>query len=434
MGLIAMNDDLLSSQFWRWYRLHHPINLEEQESLRHEALKILVASVGAGEITCLDGVDSPLSKRIKALHKRDAFEMNSNWIGTSQDWTCPCCGRDKYRVSRVGKQRQILAKLVVHHDHMGEVLKLAFHAAFEAAGTDVAQINGRRLVERIGTAFAAYEEVLVCEDCNHADADAKKLVGAPASFSFSIGQIRQFICSSDHAPHGVNAATALQIWQAAKPAYELRMKLIRAVAQAAATDSHWYEPYAYTMNPIPVLGERPLDDAILEWTSISALCEALGPRPQAKKRNLSRWRQAVPKRGMELPQNFVAMLLSDESRAHIWQSIADDWHCPICRRSKRETVYVKDTKIVFSPNSRPARYWHGAPTICGHCTSVLMSLKWEAVDAAGIDPMNSYTMVTPEELSDIIVAHPHSSHSIRATEAAALVATAIRRIRQGLAI
>ena len=122
------------------------------------------------------------------------------------------------------------------------------------------------------------------------------------------------------------------------------------------------------------------------------------------------------------------MLNSDESRAHLWQSIADNWHCPICCRSKRETVYVKDSKIVFRSNSNPARYWKNAPTICGDCTSVLISLKWEAVDAAGIDPMDSYHIITPEELSSIIVARPHSSHSIRTAEAAALVATAIRRL------
>lgn len=334
--LTSMNDDIFSSRFWRWHSEHHPFTFDE--SLRQEALEILTASISAGEVSSLDGIDSPMSRRIKVRHGRDEFEMNSNWICSSQAWRCPCCGRDKYQVSRIGTQGQILAKLVVHHDHMGEALKAAFHSEFEAAGTNTAQVDGRRLVERIGAAFAAYEEVLVCEDCNNADTRAIKLAGKPAFFSFSPGQIRQFIRSRNHSPHEVDVNAAIQLWHAAKPAYELRMRLIHEVAHAAATDSHWYEPYAYTMKPIPVLGNRPGDDAILKWASITSVCDALGPKPKAKARNLSRWRTIAPKPGRDLPKNFLAMLLSDDVRAHIWESVADGWHCPICRRSKRETV------------------------------------------------------------------------------------------------
>lgn len=416
-----MNDDLLLSQFWRWYRQHRPFGLDERESLRQEALAILIASVNAGEFTGLDGVNSPLSKQIKAHHQCDDFEMNSNWICSSQSWICPCCNRSKFETSRIGKQGQILAKLVVHHDHMSEALKAAFHAEFEAAGTDTAQIDGRLLVERIGVAFAAYQEVLVCEDCNNADTEAKKLASTPAFFSFSIGQIRQFIHSGEHLPHTVDASMAREIWLDAKPAYDLRMKLIRAVARAATTDSHWYEPYAHTMKPIPILGERPWDDAILEWVSTDALCKALGPEPKAKARNLSRWRTVAQKPGRPLPKNFLAMLRSGGPRALIWDSLADTWHCPICHRSKQETVYVKEGKVVFHPNSNSSRSWPAAPTICGHCTSVLMSLKLEICAAIGTTLRDSYGIVTPQELAAIIVARPHSPHLIRYAEAANLV-------------
>lgn len=189
-----MNDDLyFQSRFWRWCVENEPFDHEQMHALREQALDALVASINAGEISSLDGIDSPLSKKIKTHHQLAVFEMNSNWIGSPQSWVCPCCSRSKFQVSRVGKKQQILAKLVIHHDHMGEALKAAFHAAFEGAGTDVQQIEGQRLVERMGGAFAAYEEVLVCEDCNNADTAAKKLSAAPPYFSFSIGQIRRFI-------------------------------------------------------------------------------------------------------------------------------------------------------------------------------------------------------------------------------------------------
>ena len=93
-----------------------PYTLNEEIELRKEAMAALVESVKTGDITSLDGVESPLSERIRARHGVTDFEMNSNWVGSSQDWICPCCGRSKFQVSRVGKKGQILAKLVVHHD------------------------------------------------------------------------------------------------------------------------------------------------------------------------------------------------------------------------------------------------------------------------------------------------------------------------------
>jgi len=430
-----MNDDRIfqQSRFWHWYAAHQSFNPDEEEALRLEALGVLVDSVSAGEILSLDGVDSPLSQRIKAHHQLPDFEMNSHWIGSAQTWTCPCCARSKFLIARVGRKNQILAKLVIHHDHMGEALSSAFHAAFEKAGTDTAQIEGQRLVERMGRAFAAYEEVLVCEDCNNADTEAKRLLSTPPSFSFSIGQIRQFIRYGDHRAHEVDASLAAKIWQAARPAYELRMKLIRAVAHAAATDTHWYEPHARRMDAIPVLGYRRRqmdDDAIQKWVSTESLVDALGPKKKPALRNLSRWRTTIPPAGRPLPPNFLAMLRSEESRARIWDLVPDDWSCPICRRSKHQSTCVGDRgKIGFYiRTNRGHGHWAGATEICNHCSSILMSLKLEISYRVGYTLKDSYSFVGPGELSRIIVARPHSPHVIRSAEAEALVDTIVQRL------
>ena len=70
-------------------------------------------AVKSGELTSLDSVESPLSKTILAHHGVQTFEMNGNWICTSQSWSCPCCRRSKFEISRVGSFGQVLAKLVV---------------------------------------------------------------------------------------------------------------------------------------------------------------------------------------------------------------------------------------------------------------------------------------------------------------------------------
>ncbi|WP_143080834.1 hypothetical protein [Variovorax sp. YR750] len=353
------NERYERSRFMKWCIEHPgPYTPSEEIELRKEAMAVLVESVKAGDITSLDGAESPLSERIRAQHGVTDFEMNSNWVGSSQDWICPCCGRSKFQVSRVGKKGQILAKLVIHHDHMGEAMKAAFHSAFEAAGTRVEQIDGGRLVERMGDAFAAYAEVLVCEDCNNADSEAKKLARSPSYFSFSIGQIRRLIRSADHRPHLVEPARAEKVWAEAEPAYKLRMKLISAVARAAATDAHWYEPHARAADPIPVFGltRRSFESEIARWAYADPLLRTLGVITKVSAPNLSRWRQVAQKPGKQLPANYLAMLRTEESHGRSWEALPEGWCCPVCRRSKNELVYVGGQgKVIFAMRLVTAR-------------------------------------------------------------------------------
>lgn len=425
----------MQSRFWRWYQSHKMLSVDEEQARRREALGILVECVNSGEITTLDGIDTPLSCRIKASLGVSKFEMNRNWVGSAQDWVCPCCGRSKFDISRVGKHGQILAKLVVHHDHMTDVLKAAFHRAFERHGSTKAQVDGRKLVDRMAPAFAAYEEILICEDCNNADVEAKKLFAAPDYFSFSIGQIGRFIDPKPHAPHEIKSSEVVREWAEAKSAFELRMKLIEAVASAAVTDSHWYEPYARGAIAVPVLGEgfRHGDVEIQEAVPLTELFLALGPKEKTSVPDRSRWRLEVRKKGKPLPSNFLAMLRSKEDRAQAWDSLAPDWCCPICHRSKEEAVYVGNSgQMKFYPmviGKHPL--WASVAHTCNHCESVLMSLKWEATAVSGVTPSDSCGFVTPEELSCIIIARPHSKHAIDLEKAEVLLSVVVNRLLNG---
>lgn len=426
-----MSHALGYSRFDAWCAEHARFTHEERALLRREALEVLVASVAAGEITYLDGFDSPLSKRIRSFHGSDALELNSNWIGTPQAWLCPCCGRDKFRLSRRGQKRQVLAKLVIHHDHMGEVLKASFRTALETFGTQAPQESGFGLAARIGKAFAAFEEILVCEDCNNADTAAKKLVEAPRSFSFTPGQIRDFVRVRDHAPHEIDGEAVVRIWHAAKPTYEFRIRLIHEVAHAAATNAHWYEPHAADLDPVPVLNWRTLPATVREWISAEGLVKALGPVRAKASANLSRWRLERAARGRSLPSNFLAILFSEPYNAERWNAVDDQWHCPVCRRSKTETVYMKDNRVKFGTHD--IRAWGSSPTICLHCSHVVFAIKREVVAAVGCkaDYLDTGAVVSANEISSIITPRPNSAHLIDAPRAANLVEAAIRRHTQG---
>lgn len=430
-----MKTDLIfDSAFAHWCQANRPYDTDTELALRKEALEVLVKSFERGEITSIDGVKSAGSRRIIEKHGDRPFEMNSNWICSAQDWVCPCCGRSKIDVSRVGAKEQILAKLVIHHDHMGEVMEEEFRASFVGEGIETPQIEGQRLVECMGNAFAAYEEVLICEDCNNADANAKKLVGAPRYFSFSIGQMRQFIRATPNESHVIDEEEAKRVWSQAKPAYELRMRLIREVAHAAATDSHWYEPYKRTAIAVPMIGydRRVGVGRLTEWMSIDDLCEALGRQAKLHDANLAKWRTTKAKIGKPLPPNFLALLQSSEHLAKKWDGVSDEWRCPVCARSKYELVYVGEQgKIRFHLVPTSGRGgWAQTKTICNHCQSTIMSLKLELSKHLGHTPRDSYGFVSPGELAGILVARPHSSHLIKTGAAAELFELALNRLAE----
>lgn len=418
--------DILDSNYWKWYCEHRVRDYEEISKLRAEALSLLEASVKDGDITSLDGVESPLSRSIEAHFGTPNFEMNSLWIGADQKWTCPCCDRTKYEITRLGRGGQILAKLVVHHDHMGDAMQEAFHKEFAKAGTEVAQVDGFKLVERMGSAFAAFTNTLVCEDCNHADVLATKHINSPPYFSFSVGQIKQFIRPSAHMTHQVTYAIVDQIWVKAKAAYLLRMNLIQKVAEASATDTHWYEPTHPMIDPIPAFGlsrRRSGDSAIKEWVSPEDLFRTLGSRSSVAVRDYSKWRKGKPKAAKPLPVNFLAMLRSEPTFARRWDELSDNWKCPICERSRAEVVYVADKgKITLGLHShRAVGAWRNAPLFCVNCMTVLLGLKHEVGELSGIELKSSYDFVSPQEITKVIISKPHTSHEVNASAAEELL-------------
>ena len=406
----------------------------ESDAVRAEALEVLLESFDRGEIESLDGVTSAMSKSILAELGERPFEMNSRWILSAQDWVCPCCRRNKREISRIGTKGQILAKLMVHHDHMGEVLREEFCRAFVGEGTQEPQSEGKRLVDRIGDAFSAYEQVLICEDCNQVDGKAKKALGLPKYFSFSIAQIARFITPLPHVPHVADLSVAQQVWSEAQAAYQLRMRLVRAVARASATDAHWYEPYDRQFIPIPVFGyaDAQLGCATLQhWISLEALVKALGPKKEINKPNRSRWRTMKPKAAKSLPENHIAMLRSERYMAERWDNLPAEWHCPVCCRDKNAVIYVSERGEVIFQTSGTSHNpkWRGQ-VICGHCRSVIMSMKEEVTEQVGHRMSDSYECFTPTEFRAILEPKPHSAHSIKPEEAAKLVALVVARVRR----
>jgi hypothetical protein len=415
------SDSIMYSEFSNWSKSHEPAP-GDRTAEYEEGLKLLLDGVKTGEISCLDGPDSPVSQKIVGRYGERVFEMNGNWVGSPQDWFCPCCERTKFEIARVGKQNQILAKSMVHHDHMAEVLNEEFTDAFVKSKTALEQVGGKKLIDRLAGAFSAFDAVLVCEDCNNADTNAKKLLNLQKAFTFSINQIRTFIQPQAHIPHKIDAEAARNAWEAAAAAFDLRMRIVRAVAKAAATDSHWFDPHPREFEPVPVFGyENRQSRDISKWFPTEILFDALGRNTRVSKPNVTKWRDVPPKPGKNPPINYLPLLRSDEGDSRMWDSCADDWSCPICHRAKQEIVYVGDGQSVRFRTHTAVQRWEGGKKICLQCWKIVGALKAEVKSELG-GTIDLYPHLSHSDIANIIIAKPHTDHKIRKEESKRLVA------------
>ena len=113
---------------------------------------------------------------------------NSLWESVPEDWKCPACKRLKQEILRKvdGIWKGGLHK---HHDHSVD--------------------DPDRYTDKV-----KFEEVLICDQCNHADGLIKsKFPGIiPANFSFEPKHIKEFVKSRPNRPHNINFVKALELY------------------------------------------------------------------------------------------------------------------------------------------------------------------------------------------------------------------------------
>ncbi|WP_137819186.1 hypothetical protein [Pseudomonas sp. 2FG] len=394
---------------------------------RATALSLAVKCINDGTLDLLDGVESPLSCEIKKRHGAELFEMNRNWVETSQYWKCPCCERGKFDISRVGSKGQILAKLVEHHDHMEDALKAAFNKVFVVSGAENPTSTGLAMIERMAPAFSSYARILICEDCNNSDAAAKKILsdkGCRVEWqSFSIGQIRQFINVGKHVSHGVDESKVMALWQLVRPAYVARMKLVYQVAEAAVLQDYWYERYPVGIAAVPTLSNGHHRYGGLELVDAEAFSREMARNNIVHQANWSRWRTESKPVGSVPPENYLAMLLSLPGCAQMWSELEGSWECPVCERSKFEVVKFMKGKVAFQtyPPTQASAAWKGIRKACIECSSVVRAMKFELENGYGLDVGATFDCITPDQLRSIITARPHSSPLVDKQKAQKLI-------------
>lgn len=397
---------------------------EYWEEVERRRLAIL-AGVESGEVDNIDGVMSPTSKAIAERLGTTEFDMNSWWIETPQNWSCPACGRSKLDMARVNTKGEAMCWLVEHHDHMQNVLKKRFQELSVQRDVVVADHHSEEFAKRSASMISAYENTLICIDCNNADAEAKKAVRVPAAFSFSPNEIRRIVIPKSNEMVGVDKDVAKSIWAELKATFELRMKIANRIAEIAADDEHWFQAGEWATRPDVVRSRA--SDYVSSRGAWGVLELLKGPKKVKATKPLDAWRKVThksPRPGPTSTEIDHAGLVSSPKQ---WHAIDASWRCPGCGRDKRSIVRKnKLGEWAFTTSQRyfydeGARWKSIKHQTCMDCAKVAEDLGKEAAGRLGEHVTSYSSQVELKEVTQCIVVQPHTRHNIKSAEVDAMI-------------
>lgn len=215
---------------------------------RHEIWRLqeeLIEIARAYGIPDIDDPNSESNKRICTSLQAVAPEINSVWASVPGEWICPCCRRSKLDCARLGAGGQMLGKLVAHHDHFEDLMDVVLSRLSKDLRIEVASsIDAQQFIRRGAELFRRFDRIIVCEDCNNAEAKGKLLSGADRYFTFTPRELSAFVLAAPNRPHEVDDAALAKTYTSAKRHYDLRAASIRKLAEHALIGTAWYEPVA----------------------------------------------------------------------------------------------------------------------------------------------------------------------------------------------
>ena len=387
----------------------------------------------------LHGIDSEFSGAMMALVK--AFEakgvhVNRWWVMTPPEWKCPSCGRGKSQIVRLNRHGFLTGQLHEHHDHMKDRVKKRFAEISVSRKTIVADTLAEKFAIRTAYGLSAYDNTVICSDCNQADRNAKAAAKTHADFSYSPAEILAFIKPRDNtAPHEIDEAVATQIWMEGRELFQLRLNMVDQVAELAARNCHWYQPSETTA----VRTER-----IAAWWfrryGLDDLSRPSGGEPEKLlytsvvfSGELSSWRRKkIPPNKFTPTESDIQHLVA--TRGNFWKKVGEDWRCPCCGRSKRDCirpskknpwVYEVKFKLLFSSVERDRR---SVEHICDDCSNTANHLGREAAGAIGQALEYPSSLVELSELRSVVISRAHSPHAVDNAKVDALLPHLVDRL------
>jgi rubredoxin len=410
------------------------MDLESIEGSSNEAKKRFFERVSNGSIA-LDGVMSPLTRMLADRFGTESVDMTFGWTCTPMEWVCPACGRKKPEIVRLNTNGDLMCRLVEHHDHMKDLVKAEFERRCKLQKTIVADEFAKRFSARASQMISAYDNAIICDDCNAADPKAKGAVGTHKDFSYSPQEIRRFVRPQPNLPHDIDVKEAARIWQANAETFALRLKIVERIAAIAANNTHWYQELPYGQRAETVYRQAEYLQRLYGVPGV--LHELAGEKRRPAPPNTSAWRRVTHQRPRFGPRPQDVDYLAKISFGRHWCAVDESWRCPACARTKVETVrksnkgdwtFLLSDRSFYAPGERRD---NKRAVICGDCGLLASHLGKEACLIAEAAAESNYArFLSVSEIALVVRPQPHGRHNVKNDVADDLVMNLVERIKR----
>ena len=327
-----------------------------------------------------------------------------------------------------------MCHLVEHHDHVKDLLEKRFQEISSAQNEVVADGAAKRFANRASAMVSAYENTVICSDCNTADPDAKRAIGADKNFSFSAAELRRIVRPRPNDSHVLDLAAAREIWESHRKSFDLRMKIVQRIAEIAATNTHWFQESDPRSRPEQIKEIATTAARAHVSLTYNAILELCGTRRTNKTASANSWRTRRYAPAKVPPSDREIEHAAKVDCHTAWQLVPDSWTCEGCRRSKRETVrpskqspwfFKAENRHLCNPSDaeNPRPHW-----LCEDCCWTARELGREAARIHGLNISSYSRYVTLHELASIVQARPHAMHVIRNALAEQVLEAVARRM------
>jgi rubredoxin len=348
----------------------------------------------------------------------EKIRANVWWAKTPSDWQCPCCKRPKSDIIRRDRSGQFIGHLTAHHDHFREFLdNVEVERAKTVTVTSELDASATRFLRRFTEGLTRFDEIVICQDCNIADAAAKKLVSAPTHLTFTPSEISRFIIVTPNEVHRVDEPKLRGVYIAALAKYELRKRSAENLAHRVLDGSHWHEHVAWPDRPETINGTVESDLRLLgfhEGARAATVERLIRPsiRPSS---NHMRWRTKQRTAGEKPTATEIDYIV--RRYAERWNSVPEDWRCPACDRTKHEIIRpTKQFQWMFVLDEArfvdiDGPYGDAKIVICDACRQTIKDFNQEVRHTAeiGAQPLPYLAL---SDLRRIVRPQPHGLNNI----------------------
>ncbi|WP_065062236.1 hypothetical protein [Paraburkholderia tropica] len=379
----------------------------------------LVDYLQTHELFGLDSEHSPTISALKVRFDAKGVHVNRWWVMTSNEWRCPACGRSKREIVSVDRRGYLAGLLHRHHDHMKDLMERRFHEEAVRRDVVVADAVAKRFAVRAAFGLSAFDETIICADCNLAEGRANRMANTHRHFSFSPAEIRKFVePAPNRVQHGIQVDIARQIWEASEETFMTRLEMVDKIATLAASNTHWYQPSERSAAEVERLAKYHF-----AHSGLYELGRKLGVydgtvdllyTTNVHRGSASSWRLPKTSRSTSGVPNEQDIELLRRTRGKYWERVDESWCCPCCTRNRYQCVRPgKQAPWIFDIKKKVLLdQEQGGIALCEDCSNVAMRLAREIAEQTGVELEEPSSILALSELRSIIRSQPHTHHKI----------------------